>query len=317
MILGIDGGGTKTAFLLCDTQGNVKKQCITSALHYQQIGFDGVAKLLKEYIGKICSDEQGRKCYLHAACIGVPGYGESLEATNTLKQIVTDCVPCACEIVNDVKLAWAGSLACKPGICVLAGTGSMAFAVDTEGRDYRSGGWGQYFGDEGSAFWIGLQACNIFSKMSDRRCERSNLYELIKKHYSLNRDFDLIDRVLQATDSRCEIAQLAKIVIEAAQQGDTYAENCMHAASKELALLVKGVLTQLHTNDDKALALSYSGGLFNAGTYMVNLLTLALAPYPVVVEKPILSSVQGACLYAALHAGIDMSTFLQTIRTNV
>lgn len=52
---------------------------------------------------------------------------------------------------NDSQAAWAGSLACQPGVNIVAGTGAIGFGVDANGNMARASGWGPFCGDEGSA----------------------------------------------------------------------------------------------------------------------------------------------------------------------
>lgn len=57
-------------------------------------------------------------------------------------------------LMHDAPIAHAGALGGQPGVVVIAGTGSVAYAVARDGRTRLRGGWGYLFGDEGSAFWI-------------------------------------------------------------------------------------------------------------------------------------------------------------------
>ncbi len=68
------------------------------------------------------------------------------------------------EIANDAKVGWAGSLACKPGINIVSGTGSIAYGIDNNENSLRIGGWGPNIGDEGSAFWLGKKCFRNFFK---------------------------------------------------------------------------------------------------------------------------------------------------------
>ena len=57
-------------------------------------------------------------------------------------------------LLHDAPIAHAGAFRGGPGVVVIAGTGSVAYALAGDGRTRTSGGWGYLFGDEGSAFWI-------------------------------------------------------------------------------------------------------------------------------------------------------------------
>lgn len=61
-------------------------------------------------------------------------------------------------LFHDGKSALWSALGKGFGIVVSAGTGSIAFGIDEEGRSARCGGWGRFAGDEGSAYWIAIQA---------------------------------------------------------------------------------------------------------------------------------------------------------------
>lgn len=61
-------------------------------------------------------------------------------------------------VVSDLELAHAGAFSGGPGVLVVGGTGSSAFALDARGRRARAGGWGPLIGDDGSAFWLGREA---------------------------------------------------------------------------------------------------------------------------------------------------------------
>src|SRR6266581_557596 len=61
------------------------------------------------------------------------------------------------DVLSDAEAAWLGALDGRPGVVVLAGTGSIVVGRDARGRWARAGGLGPLLGDEGSAFWIGRE----------------------------------------------------------------------------------------------------------------------------------------------------------------
>lgn len=75
------------------------------------------------------------------------------EARRLLKSVAPRVVA-----LSDLELAHAGAFAGGPGVLLIAGTGSGAYAVDERGRVKRAGGWGPLIGDDGSAFWLGREA---------------------------------------------------------------------------------------------------------------------------------------------------------------
>ena len=80
-----------------------------------------------------------------------------------------------------LKLAGRGSLALKPGINIVAGTGSIAFGKSRENVSARSGGWSTFFGDEGSCYWLGRRTMELFTKQADGRVKEGELYHILKR----------------------------------------------------------------------------------------------------------------------------------------
>src|SRR6185436_15466750 len=111
---------------------------------------------------------------------------------------------------------WAGSLGASDGINVISGTGSMTYG-ERAGTGARVGGWGELFGDEGSAYWIATRALSVFSQMSDGRLAPGPLMDVLRTHLDLSADLDLVDVVLNRwKGSRSEIAALSRQVGAAA-----------------------------------------------------------------------------------------------------
>ena len=70
-------------------------------------------------------------------------------------------------VANDATLLFAAGTPEGWGLAVVAGTGSIAFALDRAGKDARAGGWGYLLGDEGSAFRLGLLGLRAACRAAD------------------------------------------------------------------------------------------------------------------------------------------------------
>jgi N-acetylglucosamine kinase-like BadF-type ATPase len=73
----------------------------------------------------------------------------------------------AVRLVHDADVALAGALGGKAGVVIVAGTGSVALGLGAGGRRARAGGWGYFFGDEGSAIWIARHAIRAAMQEED------------------------------------------------------------------------------------------------------------------------------------------------------
>ena len=139
--LGIDGGGTKTDFEVIDGGGRILSAVKTSTCNYIQIGKENYGKVVREGAEAACRQAGIRISDIAFSCIGIPSFGEIAGDSPDLLRLTKAALGGSVKCVNDVEVAWAGSLACEPGINLLAGTGSMWYGVDRMGHSARSGGW--------------------------------------------------------------------------------------------------------------------------------------------------------------------------------
>ena len=317
--LGVDGGGTKTDFLLIDETGRVlaSRQC--GSAYYPETGLDGLQTLLAEGIEATLRQSGLSLRQLEFAFIGLPAYGEDSGILPRLDRIVTDVLPqerfrCG----NDMVCSWAGALAGGDGINIVAGTGSIAYG-EYEMRHARAGGWGELFSDEGSAHWIAREGLTLFSRMSDGRVARSPLYELIRERFHLHVDLDLCAAVYGPPPlTRSKLAALAPLVARAAHAGDNSARQLFEQAAQHLASIVHAVRDQLDIPLGTPLPVSYSGGMFRLEDLLKPMLEAALSSGDrrYLFVAPRLSPVAGAALYAAklAHAALTQDALAELAR---
>jgi N-acetylglucosamine kinase-like BadF-type ATPase len=310
MFLGVDGGGTKTAFALIDSAGRVLASHQESSAYHVEVGLAGLAAMLTSGCDALFGAAGVTASDVSFAFFGLPAYGEDRHVQQQL-----DALPRAvlghgrylCG--NDMMCSWAGSLACEDGISVIAGTGSMAYG-EFAGRSARAGGWGELFSDEGSAHWIARAGLALFSRMSDGRAPRGPLYQLVRERLALQDDLDLCQVVYgELKGERSRIAALSRLVSEAAAQGDSQARLIIDAAAAELVALVDAVRAALGVADGQGIAVSYTGGLFGADGPLHTPFATALATRGAAYRlgQPCLAPVLGAALYAARSAGTPLS----------
>jgi N-acetylglucosamine kinase-like BadF-type ATPase len=304
--LGVDGGGTKTEFVLIDGCGEVRARHRGASGYYLQVGLDGLGAVLREGVAAVLAEAGLSPDAVRYAFLGLPAYGE-----DSVVQPKLDALPAAvlghrrylCG--NDMVCGWAGSLAGEDGINIVAGTGSIGYS-ERCGAKARSGGWGELFGDEGSAYWVAVLGLNAFSRMSDGRLPPGPLYDVFRAHFALAVDLDLCGRVMgEGASLRNQVAALSRLVSLAADRGDAEALRIFDRAGEELAAIVDAVRRRLGYETDETVRVSYSGGIFGSGKTLLEPLRRHLAErfgrYRLV--EPLLSPGLGAALYAARAAG--------------
>ena len=309
IFLGVDGGGTKTDFLLIDSSGSVLARRREGSAYYLEIGIENLQSMLIDGIRGILSMVSLAPADITFAFLGLPAYGESSSLLPRLDSLVEGILPrqryrCA----NDVVCGWAGALGGCHGIAVVAGTGSIAYG-EYASNSARAGGWGELFSDEGSAFWVAREALNLFSRMSDGRTSKSPLYGILREHFGVASDLDVCAAVHGPPAlSRSQIAALSHLVARAASSGDPSALKIFDKASQELAALVHAVRDSLGTPPDVRLPASYCGGMLERDSVMLPLFASALqaGERQYALTPPRLPPTAGAVLYAATLAGAPL-----------
>lgn len=300
--LGIDGGGTKTEFLVIDDIGKILGHTTMPTCHYMQTSLDNFENVMRKGINIVCSQMDISISDIDYTFVGIPGYGEIKKDIEILDSIIEDILlsqnyKCG----NDSVVAWAGSLACQSGINIVAGTGAIGFGVDGKGNTTRASGWGHVCGDEGSAYWLGKKVIELFTKQSDGRMEKTPLYNIVREELNIQEDFELLDFVINHLGmKRDEIAQLAKLLYKAAEADDKRALEVYSRAAYEHYLTINAIINKLDFDISNKVLVSYSGGVFNAGKYILEPLETYLIEKNLNAEliEPILMPVTGAALYA-------------------
>jgi N-acetylglucosamine kinase-like BadF-type ATPase len=160
---------------------------------------------------------------------------------------------------NDAELI-LGALLGRVGLGLICGTGSIAVGCDSTGKKARAGGWGHYFGDEGSGLWLGREALRASSKMADGRGPKTLLLDYILKEWGLTQAEGIISQVYtEPRPDNARIARLSHLVFLAADDGDVVSLNLVNRAAAELAQIVRAVYQKLSFTQPPTLAIA--GGI--------------------------------------------------------
>lgn len=309
LFLGVDGGGSKTAFVLANDAGQILAEAQSPSCYYFSDGIGLVENILDQGIGEVCQQAAVEPRSITQAFFGLPSYGEvsaDVEKLNAIPRKLLGHGRYTCD--NDMVCGWAGSLGGADGINVISGTGSMTYG-ERNGRGCRVGGWGELFGDEGSAYWIAVRGLNAFTRMSDGRLPRGPLYEVFKARLGISGDLDLIDVVVNRWQGRrAAIADLSKTVVEADILGDPAAGAILREASAALVEIVDATRENLGFGSKDSVTVSYSGGMFTADALRQGFEKMLMAQSPrYELRAPAFDPGLGAVLYAAKQANEPLS----------
>jgi glucosamine kinase len=305
-ILGLDGGGTKTVLAIANQIGMVRQVIAGAGIN----PFDnpGWQSELTKILGQVSITPD----QLAFSSFGMPGYGESNTVSAAQLQAARDWAGERCEVQNDVAVAFNGALAGGSGVLVLAGTGSMAWGENTKHKVARVGGWGEGFGDEGSAHWIGLQALQKLSWTIDGRLLDAEFRRGLLEHIGI-KDGELISWFYSLEHPRPKIAALAKAVDNLSGLGNLTAKHVLLEAAQHLSQLGLAAQKQLKLEQT---SFSCAGSVFKSlmvrETVKHRLSTLGTW------LEPVGGPLAGALFSAAQNAGWDVNQdWLKQINQNL
>ena len=258
--IGVDGGATKTAICAASADSTELFTELTNSASWREYGVDHVVEKIRNVINSFPFISKGR---IAGIAMGLPCFGESEDGDKDLEKAIKKAFPSIpLYITNDVEVGWAGSLSLSPGVNVVAGTGAIAFGKNELGETARSGGWSEFFGDEGSCYWVGRKVMQLFSKQADGRAPKDALYTTVCDELELKSDFDFIDIVhREYMTNRDKVAALQILAQNAANAGSQSVKELYKDAATELCHLVEAISNRLHFKQ-RPFLVSYSGGLY-------------------------------------------------------
>lgn len=292
LVMGLDGGGTKTMMAFADRSGQIVSMRRAKGLD-PSVDIDWTSTL-RELVVSQAKDVQR----IDAAVLGLPYHGELISYSEAQCLAAQELIPGKSLVLNDVRVAFDGALAGKPGVLALAGTGSMAWASRNRPGDLhiRVGGWGDAFGDEGSAFWIGREALAVVSRDLDGRTPAPRFSQAVLSALGLKAE-ELMGWCYGLENRRAGIAGIAIIVSMLANDGYAESAAILRSAGDHLAAHVGAAWRQTQTPGP--LSWSYAGGVFSSQIVLDRVAeVLGCAPVP-----PRLPPIGGAILHAAGRAG--------------
>lgn len=306
--LSIDGGGTKTKILLTDENGIKLSENLQSTCHYLQCGLDGLTNIIKSGLLECLSTANLAYSDITYAFIAAAGYHDIDEDDPLIESAIEkamNSIPFS--VGNDMENAFAGALAMNCGINIVAGTGSIAYGKDSFGNTYRCGGWHHIFGgDEGSAYWFGCQLIREFTRQYDGRDTKTALYYHLKDTYGLTTASDILNLTVIDWDfDRSKVASLSTSVYELAKLGDPHALTFYCMAAKELSDMI--LATRNSLNFTTTVNVSYTGGVFKSGMYLLDPLSKCLENSNFILCPPILQPDCGGILLAMQYSGQNIT----------
>lgn len=301
LLAGVDGGGSKTLALIANGQGRIIGKGLAGPSNPNVVGIKVSVKNIKSALIEALGGYQSKR--INVAVFGVAGSEARDELSERLSKTI-DFVE-EIEVVNDSFICLAAGTQGRPGVVVIAGTGSIILAVDEEGKVIRAGGWGYLLEDSGSALQLGRKAAIETLRFLEKRAPSSKLVEKVLKKLNAKSVNDLLSSIYNSDSPISKIASLAPLVVELSEEGDLVAKRIVNEAIDELVSCVLSVISRSRFSS-RHIPVVLSGGVFRGSSTYLNAFKLKLRKIMPRVE-PMLLELEpaiGALILAFKKAGL-------------
>jgi N-acetylglucosamine kinase-like BadF-type ATPase len=240
---------------------------------------------------------------IRAVALGAAGAGRPAECRRIAAQLRRLLPGALVSVTSDADIALFGATGGRPGMLVLAGTGSIVLGLGEDGAVVRAGGWGYLLGDEGSGAALGREAVKAVLRAEDGRGPRTRLRGAVLRRFQARSCGELVSRIYRRPPPARTFARLWPDLLAAAAKGDLAARLILRAGGEELAETVEAVASRLHLAPP--VSLTFSGGVLSRGSLLRRVLLRRLrATLPGVRVRPALAPPEvGALLKAISLAG--------------
>jgi glucosamine kinase len=263
IVIGIDGGGSKTHAMVADEQGRVLAETVGPGSAVRPGQAEHSANVISDVVRDALASCEMTHVTPRALCVGVAGAGREAERQALWQALVARDLASELVIHSDFSIALDDAFGDGPGVLLISGTGSVAYGRSPTGTTARVGGWGPSAGDEGSGAWIGKRALSVVTAAADGREPETALTGAVLTAAQVNETADLVGWA--ATATQAQFATLAPVVLSVAESGDLRANAIVTLAVEELVLHVRALARQLFGDERAALPVALSGGMLARG----------------------------------------------------
>jgi N-acetylglucosamine kinase-like BadF-type ATPase len=266
--VGVDAGGTSTAAAV-SRGGEPQRVAHGAGANPTTFGVDDAADAIVAVIRDALDGEAP-----DAIHVGAAGAGRPLVADG-LRELLELAFPGArVSVGDDAAIALRAAIPDGDAAVLIAGTGSIAYA-ERGATAVCVGGLGFLAGDEGSAFWIGMQAVKLYGRVLDGRAQRDETSDLVARALDAPDRERYLAALYDAPPRPASIAALAPPIVAFAGKGNRASTKIVQQAAQELGELAKAVLRAAGLLEASP-QLAFAGGLLRENSLLTFLLETRL-----------------------------------------
>ena len=304
--IGIDGGGTHSFAVAVDSTGRMLATGEAGSLNFFGAGLPTARRHLKE-LSESLERQLPPRTDLVRIVVGCAALFS--DATNAEKKNLCDGIlPLdRTRVISDCQTACFGATLGRPGIVIIAGTGSIVLAQNEDGRRLRAGGWGHILGDEGSAYWIAVEAVKSAIAAEEARGPNTRLGRLVRQWFKVKKLTEVVPIIHRADFTKERFAMLAGHLARKVGGRDTAFRNICQSGARELASQALAAIKLARVKTQPLPVYLVGGVLTSNALVRAGFVTALKNSCAVRIVKPRLSPLLGAAALALSDARSEMT----------
>lgn len=259
--LGIDGGGTKTKIIIINELNEVLFENVSGPSSIDTVSIETTYENILTAVSPFLSKNHIYFSGVFAGLGGIVFECDKLLVKETLQKL--PCINNYTKITveNDMYNALYSGLLFDEGMCLICGTGMVAFGKDLKGNLHKAGGWGYKEGELGSGYHLGLEAIRYMIRCYDGRYSLDSFALELAENLKFTQASDIIPLMDTLHDNRTRVASLAPIVTKYANINHPHALKIVELATDELALAILSVYRKLSMKHNKIVIVGSLGNV--------------------------------------------------------
>ena len=314
LIIGIDGGGTKTSCILFDTEGNIIDRIIKEGSNLYVFKENGVNILLSA-INNILKKNKLNIDDINAYGIAVAGISDQNQKDLLLKELDRIKITSKTILLSDVEAAYRILCPKQQGLLVNIGTGIICFAKDDNGKIIKEAGNGFDKGDIGSGYWLGKE---LFYRLILNEAlvfeddDLKQIFDASIDKFNVKNFREMYQLIEQGDDIFCQLSSLGQDAIDLAMKGNDVALSIVQEGTRYVADYILNICERLDMINLSEIIIAINGNVIKNNFYRKMLNEALQFDFKKIhwVSSDIDSAI-GAGILASNYKGIDIS--LKTI----
>ena len=269
IIIGIDGGGTKTRCILFDASGStidVVKSDGSNLSVYKEQGISIILNLINSILKKNKIDIMD----VDAFGIAIAGISDFDQKEILLKELDRINITNKTILLSDIEASYKILCPNNTGLLVNIGTGIICFAKDKNMKIVREAGNGHDKGDLGSGYWLGKE---LFYKLILNEAlvfedeDFNQIFNIATNRFKVETFRDLYSKIEKGDNLFYQLSSMGEDTIKLAESGNDVALSVIQEGTRYVSDYILRMCERLDILTSNDIIIAINGSVIKNNFY--------------------------------------------------